>query len=167
MTPVATYCRWKPILSACWKIPIGLAALAIALVLVPFFIMREHASWALLIVAIMPLAIGGFSFTEGVRRAQAAFEKDCWLKAGPEGIAFRLPGRARRNALFLTYDIMERTILWSDVVRYYPRVEKVNGITTSRNLVFETRQGNFYLEGVWFSQSPTSIADAIQRAAAE
>ena len=167
MKPVATFSRWKPRLSACWEIPFGLAALAIALVLVPVFIVKDHDSWGLMIMALMPFTIGALSFTEGVRRARGSFEKDCWLKAGPEGIAFRLPGRARRKALFLAYDMMERMIPWADVVRYYPHVLKVNGIATSRKLVIETKRGKFYLEGVWFSESPMAIADAIQSAATE
>lgn len=154
-------------LSACWEIPFGLVALAIAVVLLPFFIMKEHAPWGVMILGIMPLTIGGLSFTEGVRRARGCFEKDCWLKAGPEGIAFRLPGRARRKALWLAYDMMARTIPWADVTKYYPHALKVNGITTARKLVIETRQGKFNIEGVWFNEPPTEIADAIQRAATE
>ena len=167
MKQVATFCRWKPRLSACWEIPFGLVALAIALVLVPVFIMKEHASWGLMIMALMPLTIGGLSLTEGVRHARGSFEKDCWLKAGPEGIAFRLPGRARRQAFFLAYDMMERTIPWAEVTRYYPHVLKVNGIATSRKLVIETKQGKFDIEGVWFNEPPVAIAMAIQSAAAE
>lgn len=63
--------------------------------------------------------------------------------------------------------MMERTIPWTDVTKYYPHTLKVNGITTARKLVIETRHGEFNLEGVWFNESPAVIADAIQRAATE
>lgn len=171
LKPVATYCRWKSALQACWEIPFALMALVVALGVVPYFVAvevvgREHGSWMLLIMGIMPLLIGGFSLTSGVRGARAAFEKDCWLKAGPEGISCRVPGNARRSAWYFGYDLEERFVPWTDVTRWYEHVSKVNGIPMSRRLVFETKRGrNLTLEGVYFSESIDRISGNISAAA--
>jgi hypothetical protein len=171
MSPVATYCRWKSAALASWQIPFALMALVVALGVVPYFVAvevvgREHGSWMLLIVGIMPLLIGGLSLASGVRAARAAFEKDCWLKAGPEGISCRVPENTRRSAWSFAYDLEERFVPWADVDKWYEHVSRVNGIPMSRRLVFRTKRGpNLTLEGVYFSESIDQISSHISEAA--
>lgn len=169
MKPVARYCRWKSALSACWQIPIGLAAVAVALILVPYFVAievvgREGGSWGLLVMGLMPLLIGWLSLTEGVRKAQAAFEKDFWLKAGPEGLSFRLPGPSRAGTLYFTYDVVHRVLAWRDVIEWYPYVMKVNGIPTYRKIIVVTAGGRIDIEGGYFEESVPEIVANIKAA---
>ena len=157
MRPVTTYCRWKNALTACWEIPFGLACAAIALGLVPYFVAvevvgRQHGSWALLVIGLIPLLFGWLALKDGVYSARAALDKDGWLKAGPEAISFRLPPGG------------ERTILWRDVVKWYEHVTRVNGVPTARKIVIEARTGTFHLPGSYFSEPVPlivgNIADA-------
>src|ERR1700722_8884946 len=99
MNDVATYCRWQFLFEAIVRIPIGLLLLIVAFFAVPRMINQEiaegHGSWGELILDIFPLVLGYLIFSSGVRRVHAAVQKNCWFKAGTEGIAFRLPYQAR------------------------------------------------------------------------
>jgi hypothetical protein len=82
--------------------------------------------------------------------------RNCWFKAGPEGVSFRLPYKSRPQTLFLTHKIAELTIPWKDVRKMYPLQYRVNGMPFGRALVLETRQGRFNFGG-YFKESPESI----------
>ncbi len=154
MRPVATYCRWKNTLIACWEIPFGVVCLAIALVLVPYFVAvevvgREGGSWALLLIGLMPLLFAWLALKDGIKSARAAIDANGWLKAGPDGISFRLPPDE------------ERTVAWRDIVKWYEHVTRVNGIPTARKIMFETRNGTYQVPGSYFSEPVTRILDNI------
>jgi len=154
MKPVATYCRWRNALSACWEIPFGVACLAIALILVPYFVAvevvgREHGSWAMLLLGLMPLLFAWLLLRDGVRNARAALDKNGWLKAGPDGVFFRLPPDG------------ERMLAWGEIVKWYEHVTRVNGIPTSHSLIFQTRTETVDLPGSYFSESVSRIIDNI------
>jgi hypothetical protein len=165
MKSVATYSRWMFLLEAVVRIPIGLLLLTVAFVAVPLMIKQEvaegHGSWGALVFDILPLALGYLTFSSGVRRIHAALLKNCWFKAGSEGIAFRLPFKSRPQTLFLTYKIVELTLPWTDVLRMYPLQYKINGIPFGQALMVETRQGRFNFGG-YFKESPTYILAAIK-----
>jgi hypothetical protein len=165
MKDVATYFRWKFLLEAAVRIPIGLLLLFVAFYVVPVMIGDEvaqgHASWGALGFAIFPLLLGFAIFSSGVRRIHAAVLRNCWFKAGPEGISFRLPYKSRPQTLFLTCKITEFTIPWKDVRKMYPLQYKVNGMPFGRALVLETRQGRFNFGG-YFKESPDAIISALR-----
>ena len=159
MRLVASYCRWRNALSACWEIPFGVACLAIALGLVPYFVAvevvgREHGSWALLLIGLMPLLIGWLALKDGVKCARAARDKNGWLKAGLDGIFFRLPPGG------------ERMLAWGEIVKWYEHVTRVNGIVTARSLMFQTRAETVELPGTYFSEPISRIIDNITDARA-
>ena len=159
MKSVATYCRWKNALTACWEIPFGVACLAIALILVPYFVAvevvgREGGSWALLLLGLMPLLFGWLALKDGIKSARASLDANGWLKAGPEGVSFRLPPAG------------ERAFAWRDVVKWYEHVTRVNGIPTGRKIVFELRTGTYHLPGAYFSEPVAKILDNITDARA-
>jgi hypothetical protein len=124
MKSVATYSRWMFLLEAVVRIPVGLLLLTVAFVAVPLMIKQEvaegHGSWGALVFDIFPLVLGYLIFSSGVRRVHAALLKNCWFKAGTEGISFRLPYQARPKTFFLTNKIVELTLPWTDVLRMYP-----------------------------------------------
>lgn len=145
MKPVATYCRWRNALTACWEIPAGLACLAIAVGLVPYFVAvevvgRQHGSWAMLLLGLMPLLFAWLLLKDGVKSARAALDKAGWLEAGPEAISFRLPPAGKR------------AIAWSEIVKWYEHVTRVNGIPTARSLILQTRTETVEIPGWYFSE---------------
>ncbi len=169
MKNVATYCRWKFILGAIlFRIPFGLFFIGVtpfALVMSVDEVQHRFASPVLYAMCIVPFLIGYAFFSSGVRRIQAACLKGCWLKAGPDGIAFRLPYKAKARTLFLTYHIAEHTFAWADIRRYYPLHYKVNGIPFGQSLVLETTRGRFVFVGAYFRESADHIVLFIQAAA--
>jgi hypothetical protein len=165
MKSVATYSRWIFLLEAIVRIPVGLLLLTVAFVAVPLMISQEvaegHGSWGALVLDIIPLVLGYLAFSSGVRRVHAAVQKNCWFKAGAEGISFRLPYQARPKTLFFTNKIVELTLPWNDVLRMYPLQYKINGIPFGQALIVETRQGRFNFGG-YFKESPTYILATIK-----
>lgn len=154
MRPVASYCRWKNALIACWEVPCGLLCLALGLGLVPYFVAvevvgRQGGSWALLLLAAVPLLFAWVLLPDGVSSARAALDKDGWLKAGPEGVSFRLPPGG------------ERVIAWREITDWYPRVTKVNGVPMASRLVLETRTETIQLSGAYFREPIAKIIDNI------
>jgi hypothetical protein len=165
MKDVATYCRWKFLLEAVVRIPAGLLLLFVAFFAVPHMVANEvaqgHGSWSALVFATIPFLVGFLIFSSGTRRIHAAFMRNCWFKAGTEGISFRLPYKSRPKTLFFTNKIVELTLPWKDVLKMYPLQYKVNGIPFGRALVLETRQGRFNFGG-YFKESPACILAAIK-----
>ncbi len=165
MKDVATYSRWQFLFEAVLRIPVGLLLLVVAFYAVPRMVedgvAEGHGSWGALVLDVIPLVLGYLAFSSGVRRVHAALLKNCWFRAGAEGIAFRLPYRARPKTFFLTNKIVELTIPWKNVLRMYPLQYKINGLPFGQALMLETRQGRFNFGG-YFKESPTYIIAAIQ-----
>jgi hypothetical protein len=165
MKDVATYCRWKFLLEAALRIPVGLLLLLVAFFAAPKMAAEDvangHGSRGELFLAIIPLLLGFLIFSSGVRRLHAAVLRNCWFQAGTGGIAFRLPYKARPQTLFLTYKIAEPTIPWKDIRKMYPLRYKINGIPCGQALMLETRQGRFNFGG-YFKESPAVIIAALR-----
>jgi hypothetical protein len=160
MNDVATYCRWKFLLEAVVRIPVGLLMLFVAFYIAPQMaaddVASGHGNWSELCFGIIPFFVGFLIFSSGTRHSHAAFMRNCWFKGGPDGISFRLPYKSRPQTLFLTHKIVELTIPRQDVRKIYPLQYRVNGMPFGRALVLETRQGRFNFGG-YFKESPESI----------
>lgn len=168
MNPVATFSRWKPLLLGSFSAVFGLLTLGIALILVPWFVHtevvgRQHGSWGLLALGILPLVIGWASTSSGILRLRAVFEKNLRLLAGPEGISLRVPGRAKASRLWFSYDLIELAVPWTDVLDVYTFTTKVNGTPMFRRLVIATRRGTVTIEGVLLRESPMQIEAALDK----
>ena len=167
MKDVATYCRWKFLLEAVVRIPVGLLLLFVAFFVAPQMAAEDvangHGSPGGLFFALIPLLIGFAIFSSGVRRGHAAVLSNCWFRAGPEGIAFRLPYKARPQTLFLTHKIAEIALPWKDVRKIYPLHYKVNGIPFGQSLVVDTVEGRFSFGG-YFKESPAVIIATLRDA---
>jgi hypothetical protein len=165
MKSVATYCRWKFLLEAVMRIPLGLLLLFVAFFAVPQMVADEvaqkHGSWSELGFALIPFLLGFLIFSSGVRRLHATYLHNCWFRGGPEGISFRLPYGSRPQTLFLTFKIAKLALPWKDVLKMYPLQYKVNGIPFGRALMLETRQGRFNFGG-YFKESPEIIIAALK-----
>jgi len=77
------------------------------------------------------LAFAAFCFvTGGVGRMLSAFARDCYFRAGPEGIAVRLP----RNGWFGRYKMITHRLGWDQVKQFVHFTHRVNFIPVSTEL---------------------------------
>jgi len=166
MKDVAAYRGRGLLFSALLPLAIGLVGAGVAGV-VPFFIASEAArggggSWGLLIVMIFPSWIGWVCLSGAWRRIRASGEKDCYLRAGPDGLALRVPGPATRASAGFAYTVWEYQFRWDEVSSLTWSLES----GSSRNLVVTARGGTLEIEGVWFVEPVTRILENIRSAAA-
>ena len=164
MKDVATYCRWKFLLEAVTRIPVGAFLLTVGLLTPKMFeedIRNGHASPVVLVMGLIPLLFGYGILTSGIRRVQAAFQRGCWLRAGTEGIGFRLPYKAEWRTAFLSNRLAERTIPWGEVRRFYSMHYRVNGLPFGQALVLDTTRGRFNFGG-YFRESADAIVGFIE-----
>jgi hypothetical protein len=103
-----------------------------------------------------------------VRRFRAAFETDCYFRAGSGGLSVRLPGKARLLALLLGYTTDEYYLPWAAVKQWYPySAYGFWGIPfiMERSIIVEMETGgSLHLHTYFFSESNQRIADNIRRA---
>ncbi|MBI5209191.1 MAG: hypothetical protein HY927_04370 [Elusimicrobia bacterium] len=160
MKDIATYRSWRLAAAAAGSILMGLVCLAVVGSLF-FFIRSEKASWGVLLVGLFPLALGSGVLTHGVRRARESREQGCFLRAGPEGLALRLPGPAKRRFLCASYDMWEYSFRWDEVTS----VTWTLGSDRARSIVIHARGGSLTLEAAWFKEPAAAILDNMRRAA--
>jgi hypothetical protein len=121
-----------------------------------------EGAWA----ALIPFGFGYLVLSSGSRRLHAACLRGCWLRAGPDGIAFRLPYGGNWQTLFLTYRMCERTFGWSEVKRLNEVRYTVNGMPFGQALSLRTTGERFYLGG-YFAETPALILMCIDSARKE
>jgi hypothetical protein len=161
---VATFCRWKFLVEAVVRIPVGALLFTVG-VLTPLMFQEDirngHASPVALVMGLFPLLLGYGIFASGVRRVQAACQRGCWLRAGPAGISFRLPYKAEWRTGFLTNRRAERSIAWPEIRRICLLQYKVNGIPFGQALVLDTAQGRYNFGG-YFREAAGSIVASLE-----
>ena len=166
MKDVATFCRWKFLLEALLRLPIGTLLLAVAGA-TPFMMQEDissgRSSPAVLLLGVFPFLLGYAIFTSGVRRVQAACQRGCWLRAGPAGLSMRLPYKAEWRTAFLTNRLAEHSLTWAEVRNYYTRQYKLNGLPFGQALILETSRGRFNFGG-YFRESAGIIIASIAAA---
>jgi hypothetical protein len=169
MTDVATRTSWKCLVRGLFSLFFGLVVLAVAALLLYLGLFKpdkEMPWWAFLIGFTLLFLFGWFSFTDGVRRLQEAFQGGCYLRAGPNGIALRVPGNPTWSSLRLTYRMMEAELPWSKIKQYHPWVRRVNGIPTSSQVRFELAGGGwYYIDMAYFRESRQQVVANITAAA--
>ncbi len=165
MKSVATYRGRGLLAGVVLPFLMGLAAWGATLA-VPFFIHSEvsrgSGSWILLILAVMPLGLGWLFLSEGTRRLRASGERDCFLKAGPDGLSMRLPGNATRASAYFSYAVWEYSFRWDEVSSLSWTVES----GSKRNLLVTARGGSLEIPGRYFKEDSRKILDNIRAAAA-
>jgi len=170
MRDVATYSRWKPALGAAPRLLFGLIAFTGAFVLGRFMILPDvqkyHEGYGAFLLCLMPISIGILFFSMGMQRLLAAFERDCWLRAGPERIAWRLPGKARWKTLWCLYDVDEDSISWKNIRELQLLQYRINGIAAGADLVIVATNGwRKRLDSAYFQEPAAHIREAIAQAA--
>ena len=106
-----------------------------------------------------------FTLATAVRRFRAAFEPDCYLRASPLGLSFRIPGSPTLPSLLFGYRIKEYQARWEEVKTWYPYVHTHNGIPTESAIVVDTvRGGRIKIHTMYFSESRQRIAENISQA---
>lgn len=84
------------------------------------------------------LAFTGFCFvTGGVGRMVSAFTKNCFFKAGPQGVAIRLP----KQGWFGRFRIVEHNLGWNEIGQMVHVTHRANLIPVSTELRIELRTG--------------------------
>jgi hypothetical protein len=84
------------------------------------------------------MAFGAFAFaTGGLGRVVSAFARGCYFRAGPDGLAIRLP----KNRWFGLYRIVEHRLQWHQIKRMIYVIHRHNLIPMARELQIETYSG--------------------------
>ena len=165
MKSVAAYRGRDLAFGALGPLLMGLASAGVVLA-VPYFIASEGSRgsfpWGLLIVAVMPLGLAWLFLSDAAQRLKASGEKDCFLKAGPEGLALRLPGKATRASAYFSYEMWDYSFRWDEVQTLSWTVES----GSARNLVVTARGGSLEIPGRFFQEDSKKILDNIRAAAA-
>jgi hypothetical protein len=99
-----------------------------------------------------------------VRRFRAAVQHDCFLRSGPAGVWFRIPGSLKWSTLLFGYRMMQCYLPWEEVTKWYPYLRTINGIPSESEIVFETIRGTYRIPTMYFLESRQEIANAIGRA---
>lgn len=165
MKSVATYRGRGLVSGALLPLFLGLAAAGAALA-VPFFIASEvsrgSGSWGLLILEVMPLGMAWLFLSDSSVTLKASGEKECFLKAGPEGLSLRLPGKPTRASVYFSYGMWEYSFRWDEVESLTWTVES----GSRRNLVIAARGGTLEIPGRYFREDTKGILENIRAAAA-
>jgi hypothetical protein len=97
----------------------------------------DMPSWWMVVVG-AALAFTGFCFVSGgVGRMVSAFARDCYFRAGPEGIAIRLP----KQGWFGRFRLTEYRFRWDEIKQLVHFTHRVNLIPVSRELRIEPQTG--------------------------
>ncbi len=97
----------------------------------------DMPSWWMMLVG-AALAFIGFCFVSGaVGRIISAFAGNCYFKAGPDGIAIRLPVQG----WFGRFRLVEYDFRWDEIRRLVNFTHRINLIPVSRELQIEPRTG--------------------------
>jgi len=90
----------------------------------------DMPSWWMVLVG-AALAFFGFTLASGgLGRLASAFVGDCYLKAGPEGLAVRFPVMG----WFGIFKVVDHQYKWEEIESIYPLTNTINLIPTTREL---------------------------------
>jgi hypothetical protein len=97
----------------------------------------DMPSWWMSLVGLV-LGFVGFAIASGgLRRVVSAFAKDCYFRAGPEGLAIRLPVQG----WFGRFRLTEYNFQWSEIKQLVHFTHSINLIPISRELRIELEEG--------------------------
>jgi hypothetical protein len=103
------------------------------------------------------LVLGFVAFcitTGGLGRVVSAFAKDCYFRAGPEGIAIRLPVQG----WFGRFRLTEYNFQWAEIKQLVHFTHSVNLIPVSRELRIELEDGKtVVIQRHYFSASVKNL----------
>jgi hypothetical protein len=114
----------------------------------------DMPSWWMSLVG-LALGIGGFAIASGgVGRLISAFAQDCYFRAGPDGVAIRLPVQG----WFGRFKLTEYNFQWSEIKQLVHFTHSINLIPVSRELRVELETGKtIVIQRHYFSASVKSL----------
>lgn len=114
----------------------------------------DMPSWWMLLVGLV-LGFVGFAFASGgVGRVISAFAQDCYFRAGPDGLAIRVPVQG----WFGRFKLTEYNFQWSEIKQIVHFTHSVNLIPVSRELRIELETGKtVIIKSYYFSASVKSL----------
>jgi len=114
----------------------------------------DMPSWWLLLVG-LALGLGGIAIASGgVGRLISAFAQDCYFRAGPDGVAIRVP----LQGWFRRFRLTEYNFRWSEINQLVHFTHSVNLIPVSRELRIELETGKtVIIKRYYFSASVKSL----------
>ncbi len=116
-------------------------------------------------VCLFPTAIG-VSCSPSARALRAAFQKDCWLRAWPEGIEWRPRRASALEDAVRAYDTARAPHQLEGRLRRSSSVHKINGIHTGTDLVIVANGWRKRFDRTYFRESAAYIREALKDAAA-
>jgi hypothetical protein len=110
--------------------------------------------WWMFVVG-LGLSLVSLAFiTGGVGRIVSAFTKKCYLRAGPDGMAFRLPKRG----WFGRFRLVEYRFKWNEIKQLVYFTYRLNGIPTAHELRVEPQTGKTVaIERFYFSENSKNL----------
>jgi hypothetical protein len=114
--------------------------------------------WWMFVVGLV-FAFAAFSFiTGGVGRIISAFAQDCYFRAGPEGMTFRLP----RQGWFGRYRLTEYAFRWNEIKQLMHFTHSLNLIPVSRELQVHLFEGKpIIVQRYYFKASVKSLQERL------
>ena len=114
----------------------------------------DMPSWWMLLVGLV-LGFAGFTIASGgVGRLITAFAQDCYFRAGPDGLAIRLPVQG----WFGRFRLTEYNFRWSEIKQLVHFTNSINLIPVSRELRIELETGKtVIIKRHYFSASVKSL----------
>lgn len=107
------------------------------------------------------LAFTGFLFVSGgLGRMVSAMAKDCYFKAGPDGIAIRMP----KQGWFGRFQLVEYKLGWNEIKQLVHFSHRINLIPVSSELRIELAAGgSVVIERHFFSATVKEIRETLLR----
>ncbi|HEY6259633.1 MAG TPA: hypothetical protein VIY51_27975 [Xanthobacteraceae bacterium] len=118
----------------------------------------DPPDWSLAVPAALFLFIGLALFLGGIGRICSAFARNCYLRAGRDGIALRLPVQG----WFGRFRVREFNIRWGEIGQLVHFTYRINGIPTARELRIQRRDGTMIkVERHIFSDSTALVQNRL------
>jgi len=114
--------------------------------------------WWMFFVGLV-LAFVAFAFVSGgVGRMVSAFARRCYFRAGPQGVAIRLP----KQGWFGRFRLTEYNIRWNEIQQLVHFTHRHNGIPVARELRIQLSGGKtVIIERFYFSASVMSLQEQL------
>jgi hypothetical protein len=123
----------------------------------------DMPAWWMFVVGLVLSFVALCFITGGVGRIISAFAEDCYFRAGPEGIAFRLP----RQGWFGRFRLTEYAFRWNEIKQLLHFTHSVNLIPVSRELQVHLYEGKLIIvQRFYFKASAKRLQEQILTIAA-
>jgi len=166
---LTAYAPMRLALTGIWRVIFGLLLAAPAGVLIYVGPAGEAGAqraagdmpaWWMFLVG---LGLGVFALamvTGGVGRVVSAFAQGCYLRAGTDGVAVRLP----KMGWFGRFRIVEHAFRWEEIEQLFPLTRSVNLIPVARELHIRAIGGTeVVVERFYFQASVKRILEELNR----